>query len=87
MKRIIILFAAALAVIAAPVAHADNRVIYGEFQTVHNVTPPTRLDIMMYNGRLNGLTVTQRCANMGGQLWNENLPQFGNQPVCHGVDY
>ncbi len=85
MKRILASLAA-VAVLAVPGHASAARVIYGEFQTVGNVTPPTRLDILMYRGTLGGLTYWQRCANMGGYIVFETW--WGkSEPVCRDVDY
>ena len=89
MKRLVsvVLLAAALAI----PGHAQAaRVIYGEFQVragqVANISPPTRLDVLMYRGNLDGLTYWQRCANMGGYIVFETW-QGRSEPVCRGVDY
>lgn len=90
MKRLVsvALLAAALAIPGH--AHAA-RVIVGELQLragyqVGNLTPPTRLDVLMYRGNLDGLTYWQRCANMGGYIVFETW--WGkSEPVCRGIDY
>ncbi len=86
MTKRIIAALAALLVLATPQTVLAGRVIYGEFQTVGNVTPPTRLDILMYRGTIDGLTYWQRCANMGGYIVFETW--WGrSEPVCRDVDY
>lgn len=91
MRKILLILAAAVSITTvpaiAPQAHAAypcpyGYVLFGEFQTVPNLTPPCRLDRGMYNGTYRGLTVTQRCANMGGYLvWvSPNL-------ICRNTDY
>ncbi len=89
MKRLVsvVLLAAALAI---PGHAAAARVIYGEFQVragqVANISPPTRLDVLMYRGNLDGLTYWQRCTNMGGYIVFETW--WGkSEPVCRVVDY
>jgi len=57
-------------------------VVFGEFQTVPNLTPPCRLDRGMYNGTWNGLTVAQRCANLGGYLVT-----VSGIKICRDTDY
>lgn len=90
MKRLVSLVVAAAALTVPGQAHAA-RVIVGELQLragyqVGNLTPPTRLDVLMYRGNLDGLTYWQRCANMGGAIVFETW--WGrSEPVCRGVDY
>lgn len=92
MRRILLALALALGVTVVPApftvdsAGANNCpygwVLYGEFQNVPNLTPPCRLDRGMYNGTWNGLSVAQRCANLGGTLvWQSG------QYVCRDTDY
>lgn len=62
----------------------------GEFQIGHvvvNVHPPCELDVFMYNGNLNGLTVAQRCADMGCVRLGSEVFQGQRYPVAYAVDY
>lgn len=89
MKRLIATTVAAVATLIPGQAYAA-RIIVGEFQlragyTV-DIDPPTRLDVLMYRGNLDGLTYWQRCANRGGYIVFETW--WGrSEPVCRGVDY
>lgn len=100
MFKLIIAFALSpLCAQCAPVnspapAPATGRVLIGELQEgSFDVSPPTRLDVNMWQGTLapgvstyRGGSVQERCDDMGGTLGAET---FRGDPivVCHGVDY
>jgi hypothetical protein len=65
-------------------ASPPARVIVGELETGPiDISPPTRLDVNLWNGRLAGQSALERCDDMGGvhvisATWGD---------VCQGVDY
>jgi hypothetical protein len=73
-----------IVIVATIVATGCDRVIVGEMQDEPiDISPPTRLDVNLWNGTLDGRTTRERCDDMGGLLGYE--PRWG--AVCWGVDY
>jgi len=77
--------------VATPVeAHHYSEIWLGEFQSCQNVplcrdhlVPPTRLNIDMYDGNLNGVNPVVRCENKGGiPHWH-----YSWHYTCLDVDY
>ena len=59
--------------------HSGDRVIVGELQ---NIDPPTRLDVLLWPGTLDGVPMSARCDHMGG-----SIRVTSNGTECQGVDY
>lgn len=61
--------------------YTRGRVLAGELQTLKcDVSPPQKLDIQMFKGRLHGESARQRCNDMGGHY-------YARKNKCNGVDY
>lgn len=87
------------AAVAVPAGTAQaGRVIIGEFQNCQAVAvcrnasfPPSRLDVLMWEGNLGGENYWVRCLDDGGTIRFEYWPQHdrtgdGWAPVCVDVD-
>lgn len=69
-------------------ASARCRIIKGELQTGYiNISPPCELDQLMFNGKLGGRTVAQRCADHGGTSLGTEYWWGAWHPVCYNIDY
>lgn len=75
--------------ISVPPVSAVTQIWIGEFENCQNysacrnMAPPDQLNIDLYDGRLNGLLPSVRCADMGGIFGTRS----GYGYVCRDVDY
>lgn len=75
--------------VAAPYTSAVTQVWIGEFENCQNyaicrnLTPPDQLNIDLYDGKLNGVSPSVRCVDMGGVFGTRT----GYGYVCRNVDY
>lgn len=64
--------------------YTPGRVIVGEFQTLKcDVRPPQKLDVVLFKGKLDGLTPRERCDHSGGHFHKHRNGQLR----CNGIDH